>query len=88
MGMVDLTKPQQREWVKDLLENIKAREFVAVEDDRVVVAVDSEKVDDIAIDRALEMLETIDDFSVGTSYEFGSYKQFDYREVDEPPTIV
>ena len=83
----DFSKKKYRDFLEDTLPTIKAREFVEVESDRVVVAVDRKTIDDFAIDRALEMIETIDDFAVGTNYEFGSYKQYEYQVDDSTERV-
>lgn len=75
---IDITKKQYRDMLTEIVPTISAREFVEVHKDRVSVAVNRKTVDDFAVDRALEMIETIDDFTVGTYYEFGSNKQYEY----------
>jgi len=85
---IDLSKKKYKDKIKQLISSIKAREFVDILSDRVVVAVDSETVDDFAIDRALEMIETIESFEVGVNYEFGCYKNYEYKEVDNTTEVA
>ena len=79
--------PRSKLWVKEnlpfVISTIQAREFIEIFPNEVVVAVDAEVVDDAAVDRALEMLETVEEFTVGTNFQFGSLKQYSYKKVDD-----
>lgn len=85
---LDLSSPEVVDRYKQLLASIEAREYVEVFTDRVEVAVDAEWIDDFAVDRALEMLETVDEFTSGTYYEFGTNLSYQYRPVDNTPQVL
>ncbi len=82
MVTIDFNKPQYRDQLKKLIPTFDVREFIEIFPNEVVVAVDSDIVDDDAVDRALEMLETVEEFTVGTNFQFGSLKQYQSRKVD------
>lgn len=79
---IDFNKPQYRDRLRKLIPTFEVREFIEILTNEVVVAVDSDVVDDDAVDRALEMLETVEEFTVGTNFQFGSLKQYPCRKVD------
>lgn len=79
---IDFNKPQYRDRLRNLIPTFEVREFIEILSNEVVVAVDSDVVDDDAVDRALEMLETVEEFTVGTNFQFGSLKQYPCRKVD------
>ena len=59
--------------VENLLTNTynEAREFISIEEERIVIGVDMDKVDDRAVDKALLLLVEVEDFSTGSHYVFG-----------------
>lgn len=79
--------PRTKSWVSQNLPGklsaITVREYIEIFNSEVVVGVDADIIDDAAVDRALEMLETVEEFTVGTYFQFGSLKQYAYKEVDE-----
>lgn len=85
---MDLTTEENRLKYQQILASMPAREYIEILEDRIVVAVDAEWIDDFAVDRALEMLETVDEFTVGTYYQFGSPIQYSYRQVDDEWQIL
>lgn len=85
---IDFDKPQYRTQLRELIPTFDVREFIEIFPTEVLVAVDSDTVDDAAVDRALEMLETIEDFSVGINFQFGSLKKYQVRKVDATCEIL
>ncbi len=60
---------------------IEQAEQVQVFEDRVLIVVDTEIIDDEAITRGLNLLTYMDNFQVGNKKEFGPKKRFDYKKV-------
>lgn len=85
---IDFDKPQYRTQLRQLIPTFDVREFIDILPNEVVVAVDSDIVDDEAVDRALEMLETVEEFTVGTNFQFGSLKNYKPRKVDAACEIL
>lgn len=75
---VELRKKLEKR-IKDTLPEIQEREFVEIQEDRVLIVIDADKVDDDAVARALDLLTHIDNFEVGQTYHFGEPRSFTYR---------
>ena len=60
---------------------IEQAEQVQVFEDRVLVVVDAETVDDEAVARGLDLLTLMDNFEVGTIKEIGPKKWFKYKKL-------
>lgn len=63
------------------LSRITFCEFVEVFEDRVLIVVDVETIDDESVAKALDLLTHMDNFQVGNKKEFGSKKMFNYKRV-------
>ncbi len=63
------------------LQTIEAGEYVQVFEDRVVIAVDANIIDDESIASALDFLTQIDNFEVGTFKEISPKRTFDYKKL-------
>ncbi len=59
--------------VQSLLENQfnKASEFISIEEERIVIGVNAESVDDRAVDRAMLMLVDLEHFEMGSYHIMG-----------------
>ena len=49
----------------------EAHEFISIEDERIVIGVDVEKVDERAVDKALLLLVELETFEAGAFHVFG-----------------
>lgn len=49
----------------------EAQEFISVDNERVTVGIDAERVDDKTVDKAMLLLIEVEDFSQGSYYTFG-----------------
>lgn len=63
------------------IKRIEQAEQVQIFEDRVLVVIDVETIDDEAVTRALDLLTYMDNFKVGNKKEFGPPKQFNYRKM-------
>lgn len=63
------------------LDKIQASEYVEVFEDRVVIAVDADTVDDEAVAKALDLLTHVDNFQVGTHCEFPPKRSYNYQKL-------
>lgn len=63
------------------IQTIEAGEYVQVFEDRVVIAIDADIVDDDSIAAALNFLTQVDNFEVGTFKEISPKRHFDYNKL-------
>lgn len=63
------------------LPSVQAGEYVQVFQDRVVIAIDADVVDDESIANALDFLTRVDNFEVGTFKQISPKKNFNYRKL-------
>ena len=63
------------------LNGIYASEHVQVFKDRVVIAIDTDIIDDESIANALDFLTQVDNFEVGTFKEISPKRNFSYRKL-------
>ncbi len=60
---------------------VEQAEQVQVFQDRVLIVVDTETIDDAAVAKALDLLTFMDSFEVGTKQEMGPRKWFRYKKL-------
>jgi hypothetical protein len=63
------------------LYGIRAGEHVQVFEDRVVIAIDVDTIDDEAIAQALDFLTQVDNFEVGTFKQISPKRTFNYKKL-------
>lgn len=63
------------------LDQVFAGEFVRVFEDRVVIAIDADTIDDDSIAKALDFLIQVDDFDVGTYKQISPIKTFTHSRL-------
>lgn len=63
------------------LPDVHEGEYVQVFNDRVVIAIDAEIIDDESIANALDFLTQVDNFEVGTFKQISPKKNFNYRKL-------
>lgn len=63
------------------LNKIEQAEQVRIYEDRVVVIINVDTIDDEAIARGLDLLTHVDDFQVGGKHEFGPKRSFTYNHL-------
>lgn len=59
------------------------KEFVEIQKTRVIIGINAKTVTDSQVDRALQLLVSIDDFTPGEFYYFGEDQQIHYEFTSE-----
>lgn len=70
---------ENQKYLQSVLPQIECQEFVRVLNDRVVVGVDVDTIDDNAVTRALSLLVQVEKFEVGRTYEFPPYRRYQLK---------
>lgn len=60
-------------------EHAKAKEFIEIHDNRVIIGLNTKTITDLEVNTGLQYLASIEDFTPGERYEFGEEKKVHYE---------